>query len=200
MNQAALHRHGRHPLETGAAHGCKLHHAGVEPRESKGSCIMETLAPVGRTYADMGTVVAAAVETGTTLRVELDAGLVELSGADLAVTWEELAPGEAFDILEAVEPVPEAVRVAVDSGKIAATVRAGVSGRTRVELSGGAAVVVNDSTETFYGVFALLPGCTATFENGVGIRRHPVTGELWDVDLETRLATIVRRAYRAVHA
>ena len=161
---------------------------------------METIERPALTYWDSGRVVAAALETGAPLRVELDEGVFDLAGVDLETVWEELAPGEAFDILEAVEPVPAPVRSALDQGKIAATIRAGVSGRVRVDLSGGAAVVVNDTTDTFYSVFALLPGCTATHETGVGIRRHPVTAELWDGDLETRLASIVARAYAAVTA
>ena len=51
------------------------------------------------TYADTNILVKRALAEGYGLRVELDAGVFDLFGADLREEWDVLMPGEAFDVL-----------------------------------------------------------------------------------------------------
>ena len=54
------------------------------------------------TYADTSILVKRALAEGYGLRVELDAGVFDLFGADLREEWDVLMPGEAFDVLGVV--------------------------------------------------------------------------------------------------
>ena len=54
------------------------------------------------TYADTNILVQRALTEGYGLRVELDAGVFDLFGADLREEWDVLMPGEAFDVLGTV--------------------------------------------------------------------------------------------------
>lgn len=55
------------------------------------------------TYYEAGLIASLAVARGETLRVGLNDGEFDLAGRDLAVTWRDLAPGEAFQILGRVD-------------------------------------------------------------------------------------------------
>ena len=56
------------------------------------------------TYYEIGQRVRQAVERGQGMRVELDPGVLELWGTDLLEQWEAIAPGEAFVVLEVLDP------------------------------------------------------------------------------------------------
>lgn len=84
-----------------------------------------------------------------------------------------------------------------DVARIKALVEAGTDRRVVVELERGARVAVSDTTDTFYSVFALLPGSTAYAGNGIGLHRSPITGEISGDDQLHRLSLVVKRAYRA---
>lgn len=52
-------------------------------------------------YQETAKRVQEALEKNQVLTVEMDAGTFEMSGDDLSQAWEDLAPGEAFEIIVA---------------------------------------------------------------------------------------------------